>query len=187
MADETEGGLAAVLIAERPLLLRLLRGRGLPPADAEDVVQEMWLKLPALAEGPIRDPVAYLCRMAVNLAADRRLAAARSRRRGEDWHAAQPEAADHPTAEDAMVASDEWARVQALLAAMPPRMMQALQWFRLERLGQREIAERLGITVSGVEKLLKRGYAELARARDGRADSAARRRLEEERNGDGQQ
>jgi RNA polymerase sigma-70 factor (ECF subfamily) len=175
-----------VLAAERPLLLRLLRGRGLPPEEAEDVVQEMWLKLPALAGGPIRDPVAYLCRMAVNLAADRRLAAARLRRRGEDWHAAQPEAADHPTAEDALIAADEWRRAQAVLAAMPPRMKEALQWFRLERLGQREIAERLGITVSGVEKLLKRGYAELARGFGDGAGSAGRRRLEGEGSGDEQ-
>lgn len=173
----TDAGLAGVLIAERPLLLRLLRGRGLAADAAEDIVQDLWVKLDTQPPGPVGDPVAYLCRMAVNLAADRRLAAARAMARGRAWMAVQPDAAEAPDAERALAARQEWDRVMAAVAQMPPRMAQALHWFRLERVGQREIAARLGITVSGVEKLLRRGYAELARLTPDGADSVGPRRL----------
>ena len=47
------------------------------------------------------------------------------------------------------------------MAAMPERMRIALTMFRLEDESQRTIADTLGITVSGVEKLLRRAYAQL--------------------------
>lgn len=41
----TEAGLKAVFLAERPMLLRLLAARLGNPADAEDALQDIWLKL----------------------------------------------------------------------------------------------------------------------------------------------
>ncbi|NWN33500.1 RNA polymerase sigma factor, partial [Klebsiella michiganensis] len=47
------------------------------------------------------------------------------------------------------------------IAAMPDRMATALRMFRLEERPQRAIAEHLGISVSGVEKLLARAYRKI--------------------------
>ena len=52
-------------------------------------------------------------------------------------------------------------RVEASIAAMPDRMATALRMFRIEDRSQREIAQTLGISVSGVEKLLQRAYRQI--------------------------
>jgi DNA-directed RNA polymerase specialized sigma24 family protein len=46
-------------------------------------------------------------------------------------------------------------------AAMPERMSAALRMYRVEDVPQKEIAARLGMTLSGVEKLLRRAVKEI--------------------------
>ena len=67
------------------------------------------------------------------------------------------------------------------MAAMPERMRVALVMFRFEDKPQRAIAERLEISVSGVEKLLQRAYRIIsdADANEGEDDDD-RHRLSEE-------
>ena len=48
--------------------------------------------------------------------------------------------------------------VEQAIDAMPERMGRALRLFRIEGRSQRAIADELGISVSGVEKLLQRAY-----------------------------
>jgi len=143
------------------MLMRLMTVRLGSAADAEDVLQDLWLKLDALPDQDLGNPEAYLFRVVANLAADRRLSMARSVARDDLWHSAQPEAQEYPDAEAVLLARERLAQVEATLAAMPERMSAALRMFRVEKRPQKEIAEALGITVSGVEKLLKRGYRHL--------------------------
>ncbi|MGY2499272.1 sigma factor-like helix-turn-helix DNA-binding protein, partial [Klebsiella pneumoniae] len=64
---------------------------------------------------------------------------------------------------------------------MPERMATALRLFRLEGVSQRAIADRLGISVSGVEKLLQRAYRKIEEGLGQvDADLANARRLREE-------
>lgn len=154
-------GLKDVFLHESPMLLRLLTARLGSPDDAQDALQDMWLKLDQIADGPMAHPAAYLYRMAANLATDRRLARNRSQVRDDAWHGLQPAADEIPDAEAVLLARERLAQVEATIAAMPERMAQALRLFRLEKCPQKEIAQRLGITVSGVEKLLKRAYRQL--------------------------
>ncbi len=153
---EAEGGLRAVFLAERPMLLRLLTARLGSRDDAEDAYQELWLKIDRLAEQPIGQPAAFLYRAAANLATDRRIAAGRRGAREAGWLEAQPGAAELPDAERTLIARDELRAVQAAIDDMPERMATALRLFRIEQRPQRAIAEQLGISVSGVEKLLQR-------------------------------
>lgn len=152
-----DGGLRGVFLAERPMLLRLLTARLGSREEAEDAYQDLWLKIDALADQPIGQPAAFLYRAAANLATDRRIAAARRTARDTGWLDTQPAAHDLPNAERVLVARDDLRAVQAAIDAMPERMAAALRLFRIERRPQRDIAEELGITVSGVEKLLRRG------------------------------
>lgn len=174
----SEQGLSAVYMAQRPVLLRLLTARLGNADEAEEVVQELWLRLQRSKPGPIADPAAYLFRMASNLATDRRLSHARREKRDDAWKGMEPGDADYPDSERQLAARQELAQVEAVLAEMPERMRRALLMFRVEEQPQRVIADTLGITVSGVEKLLRRGYRHLVErmAGDG-ADSAAPYRL----------
>ncbi|WP_425231067.1 RNA polymerase sigma factor [Sphingomonas sp.] len=154
--EEGAGGLRAVFLAERPMLLRLLAARLGSREEAEDAYQDLWLKLDGLADQPIAQPAAFLYRTAANAATDRRIAAARRTARDTGWLEVQPGAGELPDAERILVARDEMRSVQAVIDAMPDRMATALRLFRIDRRPQREIADELGISVSGVEKLLQR-------------------------------
>ena len=155
MAD---GGLRAIFLEQRAMLLRLLTARLGSRDDAEDALQDMWLRLDQLADRPVAQPAAFLFRVANNLATDRRIAGARRGAREAAWLDHQPGADDLPDAERMLVARDQLALVEASIAAMPERMAMALRLYRIDGRPQRAIAETLGISVSGVEKLLQRAY-----------------------------
>ena len=153
------------------MLLRLLTARLGNRSDAEDALQDMWLKLDQQhGTEPVAQPSAYLYRMAANLASDRRLSATRSGTRDTAWLDVQPGAEEQPTIERALLGRERLARVERALAAMPERMSAALRMYRVEELPQKQIAERLGMTVSGVEKLLRRAAKEISAYKD--ADEA---------------
>ncbi|HEX7873733.1 MAG TPA: RNA polymerase sigma factor [Sphingobium sp.] len=177
----SESGLTALFLTQRPVLLRLLTARLGGTDDAEDILQDMWFRLERVPSGPIADPAAYLFRMATNLATDRRLSTTRRERRDDAWKDAMPGDADYPDSERQLIAADELRQVEAVLDEMPERMRRALILFRVEEQPQRVIAETLGITVSGVEKLLRRGYRQLVERISGAsADCAVPRRHEDE-------
>ena len=180
-----DDGLKAVFLAQRPMLLRLLAARLGNRDDAEDALQDMWLRIDQLAEQPIAQPAAFLFRVAANLATDRRIAAGRRGSRDAGWMETQPGAEEVPDAERTLVARREWQVVEETIAEMPERMATALRLFRIEERPQRAIAEQLGITVSGVEKLLQRAYRKIQERLDsGGAGSAGLHRLDHERGSD---
>jgi RNA polymerase sigma factor (sigma-70 family) len=174
----TETGLKAVFLAERAMLLRLLVARLGNRADAEDALQDIWIKLDQPGVQPVAQPAAYLYRMAANLAADRRIAATRAGARDTAWLDVQPDAQEQPSIERTLLAREQLARLEAALAQMPERMSQALRLYRIENMPQKQIAQRLGMTVSGVEKLLRRAVKEIGAYKlAGEADSGDEYRL----------
>jgi RNA polymerase sigma-70 factor (ECF subfamily) len=181
----TEGGLKAIFLAQRPMLLRLLVARLGSREDAEDVLQDMWLRIDRLAAEPIAQPAAFLHRVAANLATDRRIAAGRRGARDAVWVDSQPQADELPDAERTLMAQRQWQEVEGAIADMPDRMAIALRMFRLDEQPQRAIADHLGISVSGVEKLLQRAYRKIHDRLDRFAeDSEAARRQHGERGAD---
>jgi RNA polymerase sigma-70 factor (ECF subfamily) len=177
----TSDDLKAVFLEQRPMLIRLLVARLGSREEAEDVAQEMWLKLERRPDALLDHAAAYLFRMAANLATDRRIAATRAQARDSAWLEAQPGTHELPTVERAIIARQRLGRLEAAVAAMPERMRMALRMFRVEELPQREIADRLGVTVSAVEKLLRRAMIKIHDAdQAGSADSKDRRRLTDE-------
>ncbi|WP_242137060.1 MULTISPECIES: RNA polymerase sigma factor [unclassified Sphingomonas] len=159
----TQAGIKAVFLAEQPMLLRLLTARLGNRDDAEDALQDIWVKLDQQeVREPIAQPAAYLYRMASNLAADRRLAAARAGARETAWHDVQPAADEQPDAERALLGRERLRQIETRLAAMPERMRVALRLYRVENQPQKEIAAHLGMTVSGVEKLLRRAAQQIS-------------------------
>ncbi|MFD1788328.1 RNA polymerase sigma factor [Sphingomonas floccifaciens] len=156
-----DGGLRAIFLEQQPMLRRLLVARLGSPEDAEDALQDMWLRIDQLADRPIAQPAAFLYRVAANLATDQRISAARRAARDTAWLNDQPGDDDVPDPERVLAGRSEWRAVEAAIADMPERMATALRMFRIEDQSQRAIADHLGISVSGVEKLLQRAYRKL--------------------------
>lgn len=151
-------GLKAVFLSERPMLLRLLTARLRDPEAAEDVMQDLWLRLEGAASGPVADPAAYLFRMANNLAFDRRRSEARRNARDGAWLDTQSEASDFPTAEDALISRERLAVLEKAVARLPDRTAAIFRAYRFDERSRKDIAAAEGISVSAVEKHLHRAY-----------------------------
>ena len=159
-------GLSAHFMEERGMLLRLLRARLGSVDEAEDVLQELWLRLRAAPSGPVAQPAAYLFRAASNLALDRRRGALRRVAREADWSALHMPAGAMPSAEVIAIQRQRLAAVDAAVAALPPRTAAIFRQHRYEGMPHRAIAEAAGISVSAVEKHLAAAYRAIHGLRD---------------------
>jgi RNA polymerase sigma-70 factor (ECF subfamily) len=163
--EQAESGLKRLLAAILPELRRFMLARKCDPAEVDDLLQDLFLKLDQVASGPVSNPRAYLYRMADNLLHDRRRSRKRQEERDDLWarHRTGPDlvSAAEPSPEDSAISRDELARVNAALSAMPERTAEIIGLYRLEGLSQKVIATRLGISLSAVEKHLQRAYRQL--------------------------
>ncbi|AHE53268.1 hypothetical protein NX02_07715 [Sphingomonas sanxanigenens DSM 19645 = NX02] len=160
---ETVSGLEAVYLSNRPALLRFLRARG-AGARAEDLVQELWLRIAAPPRAPIVDPLNYLFRAANNLMVNAYRGETRHEARNDAW--GDMTAGHESDAWGAIVARQEIALARQRLQAAGQRVLDIFFLFRAEGLTQREIAARYGLSVSAVEKDIQRGYRALAALKD---------------------
>jgi len=157
-------GLQSVFLNSRPALARYLRARRCGDSEAEDILQDIWLKLCGLETGPVAEPVAYLYRMTENMMLDRKRSAMRRSNREREWTKGQIDGTieqpidAQPSAERLLLARDHLRRVEAVLEALPERTAQAFRAVRIDGTPQREIAAQMGITLSAVEKHLQKAY-----------------------------
>lgn len=149
-------------LERRPAIRRFLAARLGNMEDAEDVLQEIFFKLQRTAPpGDIRDPAAYLFRMAMNLASDFRRERMRSRARDTAWAGTQGspserEAADEaPSPEAAYGARQQVQQVREALEELSPQCRRVFLMHKFEGLPHAEIAERAGIARSTVEKHMR--------------------------------
>ena len=152
--------LKSLFMASRPAVLRFLRVRGASAEEAEDLLQDLYVKLDGQPIGPVAEPRAYLYRMADNLLLDQRRASLRRGRREESWsgHEARVVAPAQVGTDDALIARDHLRQVTAALAALPDRTVEIFRRFRIEGERQKVIAADFDISVSAVEKHLQRAY-----------------------------
>lgn len=168
------GGLVSSFADLRSALLRYLRTRGASQEEAEDILQDVHLKLLAEHSGPVAQPRAYLYKMANNHFLLHRRTAGRRVRREEDWasvHGAEGEEDDQPSIETELIAREQLSILQHVLDSLPERTRLIFRCFRIEGEPRRDIAVRFGISISAVEKHLARAYE---------AISAAKLRLDED-------
>lgn len=143
----------------RPQLLRFLNKCTGDPVLAEDILQEMWIRLRDHCCRSVENPAAYLRRMAANMVVDHVRSGTRQARRDREWVEAQVQrlecgeiADEAPSPDRAVESRDELSRVMRAIEAMPPRASQVFQLHRVHGLRQRDIASRLGVSLSSVEK-----------------------------------
>jgi RNA polymerase sigma factor (sigma-70 family) len=123
---------------------------------AGDALQDTWLRLRRMEDaGPILNPRAYLLRMAVNIALNNLRSESRAVPRSEVD--ALLEIADPtPGPEQTVEARSEMDALLKIMTHMPQRRRDVLLMVRWEGLPQKEVAERLGMTLAAVEHELKR-------------------------------
>ena len=121
------------------------------PHDAEDVVQETFLKLyrSGAWEG-MRDEKAFLARTAWRIAVDK-LPKARHQPLGPDLPSN-----DRQNPEEAAVCADWSAAVHRLMDALPEELRQPLALASVEELNSREIAQAMGIAEGTVRTRILR-------------------------------
>lgn len=160
--DDGAAGLAAYCEQHRAELARFLAARCGNADDAEDLLQELWIKAAAQPNGPIANPRAYLFRMANNLVLDRlrgeRRAMARDRAWVEEDGPGPADVEDRPDpalpADEVIARDQEAALLRAAILRLPPGAQRALRLCRIEGRKLEEAAQILGISRSGVEKHL---------------------------------
>ena len=163
--QQEPAGLEAVYLAHRDALVRFLRARG-AGESAEDLVQELWLKLSRSPSAPIAEPLGYLYRAANNLMISRHRSLMRSEGRDEQWLAETTHAVQVST-EAAVEARQQLEQAEKRLRELGPRVLRVFILFRVEGVPQREIANQLNISLSAVEKDLQRAYRAIMELRTG--------------------
>ncbi|MDM9627705.1 RNA polymerase sigma factor [Rhizobium sp. S152] len=123
---------------------------------AEDAMQETWIKLASMESlPPIGNKLAYLLRIAGNIATDlHRKERRHTGRRSEDDSALQAIADDGPTPETVIIQKDLLKALTRSLLELPPNCRAALLMSRCDDLTHREIASRLKVSESMVAKYL---------------------------------
>ena len=162
-------GLADAWLEARPALVRFLTARTGSAAAAEDLAQDVWLRLQSMTEeaaAEVRRPQAFLYRMAANLALDASKAQRRAGARDLEWRRASVaddagEAQDAPSAEDAVWARLKLEKVVAAIDRMPPKAAEAFRLHKMAGLSQAEVAERMGVSRSAVEKYISASLKDL--------------------------
>lgn len=154
-------GLSAIFMSNRSALQRFLRARGAGD-DAEDLLQDIWIKLEAKDIGPVSDPLPYLYRMANNLMLDRYRSTTRRERREQDWAGGAGGVMADPSedvpVDERMILNQRLDEARAVLRDLGPRVELVFRRFRIEGVGQRAIADELGVSLTTVEKDLQKAY-----------------------------
>lgn len=155
----------------RDELLRFLIARTGDREDAEDLLQELWIRASQPAGAPVANGRAYLYRMAQNLVIDRLREKQRRLRRERLWAEDKigtphgPEVADRSSnAEEVLLEREETALLASAMETLPEGARRTFELHKIEGLSHGEIAARLGISKSGVEKHMAVAMKYLRRA-----------------------
>ena len=166
-------GLEASYLANRERLLRFLRARGAGD-DAEDILQEVWLRISSKPSGPIASPVAYLFRAADLAMIDRYRSARQAGVRERAWVetvSGVEGVSDVPSAERVVAGRQHALLAAAALDALGPRAAAVFRRHRIDGVPQRAVAEEFGVSLSTVESDLRQAYRALLAVKE-RIDEA---------------
>ena len=175
-AATTRDQLLAIYLEKRDDLVRFMTARLGSTAAAEDVVQDLYVRLATVElSAEVGNPSAFLYRAAINLMLDRGRGERRSTLRDQAWQDGQgvnvagASAADAPSPEDAAAARLRLRQLLDAVAGLPPKTRRAFELHKLEGLSQAETAERLGVTRKTVENQLAAALRQLVAKLGGRA------------------
>lgn len=147
-----------------PRLKKLLQRRGNTREEAEDLIQQAFLRVKVYCDegGEVREPEAFLVRTVLNLSRD-----AREREHRDLYVAERVEtlaiADPAPTPDEVLELEDRLKEFENVLSAISPRTRDVFFMHRVNGLSYAQIAEHFDVSVSAVEKHIARAVAALGR------------------------
>ncbi len=157
--------LLEIYLERRSNLVRFFAARTGSPATAEDLAQELYLKLATRDPNAlmIENPVALIYRVATNVMLDRVRGDTRSSARDAAWrqvaHASigEDDIALEPPADEAAASRQRLRQLVEAVSGLPPQMQRAFRLHKLEGRSHLETARIMGISVKSVEKHISAG------------------------------
>lgn len=146
---------------------RVLRRRGQTAHEAEDLVQEAWLRLVRYEDErqPVEQPEAFLMRTALNLSIDAHRA---DMGRGEHVLLEEVVVLDTaPSTEAVVLARERMARFALGVARLTERTREIFVANRIDGLPPAEVAKRYGISVATVHQHLAKATLRLTEWMEG--------------------
>lgn len=156
---DARAALLAAYLERRDDLTRFFALRLRSVAAAEDLVQDIYLRIAAVDRGvEVRNAAGYLYRLGSNLMLDRIRGERRTAARDHEWreshrtlHGAE-EVSEDPAADDAVAARQRLAAIVAVLRELPDQTQRVFRMHKFDGLSHAEVAAALGISRSAVEK-----------------------------------
>lgn len=159
MEQDGKSALIATYLERRADLVRFFTLRLRSASAAEDLVQEIYVRLAGVeTAGEIQNPAAYLYRLGSNLMLDRLRGQRRTAHRDAAWLETQTtrmgshEIAQEPSAEAAFAARQRLGLLTQALTELSPQTQRVFRMHKFEGLSHPEVAHALGISRSAVEK-----------------------------------
>jgi RNA polymerase sigma-70 factor (ECF subfamily) len=146
-------------LEKRESLLLFLAARTRSMATAEDLVQDLYVKLATVdPAAEVRAPSALLYKMAANLLVDHARSAQRSSRRQGLWRletrtaVGGEDVVEEPAADEMVIAKQRVRQLADAVAALPPQMGRAFRLHKLEGLSQAQTAQAMGVSTKMIEQ-----------------------------------
>lgn len=163
------------LMAHRNLLFTVAYEMLGSAADAEDVVQEVWLRWVDVDVAQVRDPRAYLVRMTTRLALNRLRTLARRREDYVGTWLPEPVLTSPDVAQDVELADSVSTAMLLVLEALPPTERAVFVLREVFDVPYAEIAEAVGKSEPAVRQVASRARAHVAERRPRSSVSTAER------------
>lgn len=132
----------------------VVRTRGLKGCDVDDMIQEAYARLWSADADGIKNPRAYLFVTVRHLVGEHlrrsRIVSIELMADVESLNVADGEISTYRR----LSGEEEVARLQRVMSKLPPKCRRAFRLKKIEQLSQREVAKRMGISESTVEKHL---------------------------------
>lgn len=160
VARPDDEDLHAWVLQYGPALRRYFLRRA-PPADVDDLVQDVFLMMQSRgAASEIANVEGYLFRTAANVLGQRHRRAtwAWGRQKDPDEVA---DLADELSPERILIGRESYDAMMEAVRELPPRSALAFMLFRVDQLPQEDIARRMGISVRAVQALVHRAGARI--------------------------
>jgi RNA polymerase sigma-70 factor (ECF subfamily) len=169
LADsEQTSSLARIYLEKRVNLVRFFTARTGSSAEAEDIVQDIYMKLATVDPTLIGNPAAFLYKLGTNIHLDRLRTQRRAQSRDGAYlnvyaaGSADEPTADSPSPEESWASRKQLAEVMAVVKSFPPQRLRVFTMHKLEGLSYGEVAGALGISKSAVEKHMMAALRQLA-------------------------
>lgn len=177
MSQINKNTLIEAYLKQRPVLKRFLIARFRDSAIAEDILQEIYLKLARTTlKTDVKNHTAYLFRVANNLALDFRKQQQRAAARDHEWSdLSRHKVAGVPVQDDAgpdrvLDGKKKVTLIKKIIEEMPPQRRRVFTLHKIEGHSHEEVAAQLGVSRGTIEKHMSKALKALAVALNDQAD-----------------